>query len=305
VAQDRMGAARTRVGAINAGAPPLGFKDNSLSVILPLSATHMLLGAKSTLTFGLLGNSVSSQPNKVDTEGFVGLASISYAYFPTMTSMLRAEVYLEKANLDLVGVGTVDFNRTGVRLDALAQISEHWGVAGRLQYAKGELDTGVFLAPPVVLQHAQGDDLLYAQFNLQGQYRTADLSYVPEGWVFHPGLGVNFRRNFIEATANSFGAVSSGVVGATEDYGTVWADAVLQREARPGEWAPSMHIGLSHEYADSLALGLEENNYALVGVGLSRMGNDGSRLGVNYDLQRGFNGNITNHSLVVSYNISF
>jgi hypothetical protein len=199
----------------------------------------------------------------------------------------------------------VSYERTGIRLDGLAQISDHWGVAGRLQYAKGETDLGIFLAPPLVLHHIQGDDLFYGQFNLVGQFHTADLSAIPEGWVLHPGLGINFQRNFLEATANSFGAVSSGVVGPTEDYGTIWASALLEREVRPGQWAPSVSLGLSHEYADDLSIGLDESTYALVGLGLSRMGNDGSRLSINYELQQGLNGNITNQSLVMSYVMNF
>ncbi|CUH82184.1 hypothetical protein [Tropicibacter naphthalenivorans] len=150
----------------------------------------------------------------------------------------------------------------------------------------------------------QGDDRFYFQTELVGTY-TAEQMPGLGAWVFHPVLGMNFQRNFIEATADSFGVVSSGVVGDTEDYGTIWAVANFEKEVPPGAWSPSFKIGLEHEYANDLDAYVQEQNYAIVGLGLSRMDQRGNRIDLSYTRHHGLTGKRHNQALVAAVTVNF
>ena len=107
-------------------------------------------------------------------------------------------------------------------MDALHRLSDTWGVAARAEYGWGTSEFSVPIAPGLKLRHDQGDDRAYAQVDLVGAYTSRHWDAIPERWALHPNIGAQFQRSFIEATADSFGAVSSGVLGDTEDYAAGW-----------------------------------------------------------------------------------
>ncbi|MBO6866097.1 MAG: autotransporter domain-containing protein [Thalassococcus sp.] len=304
-AQFRIGQGRSTIGAAEAPfAPQTGYEDGASNVIVPLNALKMLPDGKSYLRFGLELNWADGSDEMIELNGDIARLDVQYLTFPNVNTMLSIGAFYNKSDLEIVGAGTVKNDGYGLRADVLHKFAPNWGVASRIEYAWGETELEVEAGLGMTLRHVQGDDRLYFQTEVIGAY-TSDQIAGLGSWVFHPTFGMNFQRNFIEETTDSFGVSSSGVVGDTEDYGAVWAVAQFEKEAPPGQWSPSFKLGLEHEYANDLDHYVEDRNSAILGVGLSHMDQRGNRVDLSYTRHHGLEGKRYNQALVAAFTVNF
>lgn len=302
--QGRIGQSRSTIGAATApfGATT-GYKDGGTSLVLPFSALKALPDGKSYLRFGATLAMPNGTDNQVEMDGTNPSVSLQYLIFPNPETMLSIGIFGERTDVENVAGGTTVLrDGYGIRADVLHKFNDNWGVAARVEYSWGETDLQI---PAIGYQHVQGDDRFYAQGELIGTYDSSEIAMVPQGWVLRPTLGANFQRNSIEATADSFGATSSGVVSDTEDYGMVWGSVGLQQQAAPGQWAWNVSLGLEHEYVNDLDAYVDESTYGVGSIGASLMTQTGNRVVVGFTRHQGLNGNRWNQTLLASYNISF
>ncbi|WP_428925899.1 hypothetical protein [Marinibacterium sp. SX1] len=304
--QARIGQSRSTIGAATVpGAPPLTYRDETSALITPLNVLVPLADGKSYIRFGVTGTFGNGRPNPVELDTTVGRADIEYLRFPDANTMIGLGLLLESSGTDIVGSGTVDRQGHGLRFDVIRKFNDQWGVAGRAEYSWGETDLRVAAGPGVTLQHVQGDDRLYTQAEFIGQYRREDIGWIPGGWVMRPTLGIQFQRNFVEATADSFGVVSSGVVGPIENYGTTWAYLKMEKEVPPGGWAPKFGLGIEYEYINNLDLYTDEPVFAVGSLGVSKMLRNGTRFDFVFTRHQGLNGTRWNQSLVTALTVPF
>jgi opacity protein-like surface antigen len=299
--QWRIGQGRTTVGAATSpGATTTGYADGTSDMVVPISFMHMLPDGQSELLFNLRWTFANGDTNQVELDGGIGRFDVEYLRYPSANMMLGIGAFVEQSSLDIVDDGTIDHDGGGLRVDLLNKFSEQWGLAARAEYSWGNTTTEVPAGPGHLLRHAQGDDRFYTQTEMIGTYHDI----APAGWAMHPILGVQYQRNFLEKTADSFGEVSSGVVGDTEDYGTLWGHLRLEQEVRPGSFSPNLLIGVEHEYVNDLDLFVDEPTYAVLGAGVSITLDKGNRIEVSYAQHYGLNDNRSNQALaaIVSWN---
>lgn len=298
VVQTRMGAARSRDAA--AGTPvgfTTGYEDGLRTYVMPITGV-MALDAHSDLTFGVKWNEGNAVPNLIEGDGALGTVSLAYRRFLSSDTMIGVQLLYEANDLETLTTNTLGTTRstlkgdkTGLRFDVLHKLSDHWGVAGRILHWRGSNE---LVRPGATVQ--QDYDQTYLQFDLVGQFRTPDLAAIPEGWVLQPNLGVNLQRTVTDSSPG--GRVA-------EDYGTVWAQATLSKLARPGEWSPSATLGIAVDHTDDRDQFLDESTFVIAGAGLSRVGTDGSRIGLSYVLHAGVEGLVSNQTFVASYSFNF
>lgn len=304
--QWRVGQGRITVGAAEAsGRPHVDYEDSTTDTVVPLNFMFGLPGGDSAIRLGVKGTFANGGNNPVELDGRTGRIDLQYLQFPNPDMMWGIGAFYEYTDMDIEGSGTVKRPAGGIRGDVLYEFGENWGVAARAEYSWGENEVAIAVGPSATMRHKQGDDYLYTQAELIGQFRNSDIGIVPEGWVFHPILGMQFRRSFIEATANNFGVVSSGVVGSTENYGTAWAHLRLEKEVPPGSWSPNFLIGFEREYVNDLDSVVSEPNYAVVGAGLSTMFGRGNRFEVSYTRHQGLQEDRTNQGIVGTVTMKF
>lgn len=304
--QWRIGQERITVGGAKAsGLPYSRYKDGTADTVIPLNFIHVLPDGDSALRFGVRGTFNDGADHLVESNGGTGRLDLQYLWFPDARTMFGIGGVFERTHLDNVGSGTLNKISGGIRADALNEFSDHWGVVARVEYSWGEGDLNTLVGPGVNLRHKQGDDHVYTQAELIGQFRNSDSKIIPEGWVFHPSVGVQFQRDFVEATADSFGVVSSGVAGATENYGTAWAYLRLEKEAPPNHLSPNFLLGFEREYANTLDAVVNEPNYAVFGGGVSLMTATGTRVEVSYTRHQGLQDNRWNQGVVGTVTMSF
>lgn len=304
--QWRAGQARVTIGAAaSSGLPDSHYKDGTSDAVVPLNFMFGLPDGQSEVRLGVRGTLSNGADYPVELDGGSGRVDLQYLRFLDANTMWALGGFIEYTNLDIEGSGSVERRGGGVRADFLNEFSEHWGVAARAEYSWGESDLKINVGPGLVMEHKQGDDHIYTQAELIGQYRSEDFSLIPESWVFHPVVGIQFQRSFIESTANSFGAVSSGVVGPTEDYGTVWAHMRMEKEVPPGGWSPNFLLGIEQEFVNDLNTVVDEPTYAVFGAGISKTFGRGNRFEVSYTRHQGLEDRRWNEAIVGTLTISF
>ncbi|MDQ0455667.1 hypothetical protein [Rhizobium paknamense] len=310
---DQFGSVQWRVGqgrntvsdAAASGRPKSDYKDGTTDTIVPTNFLFMLPDQESMIRLGLRGTFSNGANYPVELDGGTGRLDLQYLRFLNPQTMVAIGGLYEQTYLDIEGAGSVKRFAGGVRGDVLSEFSTHWGIAARAEYSWGQTDLSIAAGPGVTMRHNQGDDHLYTQAELIGQYRHDDIALVPEGWVFHPVLGIQFERSFLEATANNFGVVSSGVVGPREDYGTAWAHLRLEKETAPGHWSPNVLVGFEREYVNDLDSVVYEPNYAVFGAGASIMFGKGQRFEISYTRHEGLRGERWNQALVGTLTMNF
>ena len=170
----------------------------------------------------------------------------------------------------------------------------------------GDFFFRVFRFKKQKLRHDQGDDRAYAQVDLVGAYTSRHWDAIPERWALHPNIGAQFQRSFIEATADSFGAVSSGVLGDTEDYAAGWLRLRAEKKPRgPFELLPAIGLGLEAELSDSLDRESDESLWANLVLGAGMVLPHGARVDAEYNLHYGLTGTSVQHSVVLSLSAAF
>lgn len=302
--QGRIGQSRFTIGTATAPfASTTGYKDGSTDLVLPLSALKALPDGKSYLRFGVMYVKPNGARNQVEVDGNNPSVSVQYMTFPNPNTMLSLGVFAEHTDVrDVVSGAMAPRDGYGIRADLLHKFNDNWGISVRGEYSWGETDLQI---PAIGYQHVQGDDRFYTQVELIGSYDSSSFSAVPQGWSLHPTFGINFQRNFLEATADSFGAVSSGLVGDTEDYGMVWASLGLEQMVAPGQWGFNASLGVEHEYVNDLDAFVDESTYIVGSVGASMRTRSGQQVVVGYTRHQGVNGNRWNQTLLASLNFSF
>jgi hypothetical protein len=297
--QWRIGQARTTIGKAKSSSSSAEYKDGTSDAVIPLTVQHALSDGKSLVRLNVTGTLSNGGDNEVQLEGDIGRVDAQYIRFLDVNTMLSFGVFGESTDLDIVDAGTIKRHGAGLRFDMLSKFSDHWGAALRTEYSWGEQELKV-AAGPFIRTHKPGDDHFYLQSELVGTYHNNDFSQIPEGWALHPVLGMQFQRNFLEKTADSFGVVSSGEVGDTENYGTVWGHFRFEKETSPGSWTPNMVIGMEQEYVNDLDEYVDEPTYAVFGGGVSIMERSGNRYELSYLRHQGLKGNRSNEAVVLT-----
>lgn len=304
--QWRVGQARVTIGAARtSGLPDSHYKDGTTDTVVPLNFMFGLPDGDSAIRLGARETFSNGANYPVELDGRTGRADLQYLHFPDPDTMWALGGFYEHTDLDIEGSGSIERPAGGIRGDFLKRFDAHWGVAARAEYSWGETDLKIDVGPGLVMEHKQGDDHLYTQAELIGQYRREDMAFIPENWVFHPVLGAQFQRSFIEKTANSFGVVSSGMVDSTEDYGTAWAHLRLEKETPPGGWSPNFLLGAEQEFVNDLDAVVKEPTYAVLGAGLSKTIGRGNRLEISYTRHQGLDANRWNQAFVGTLTMSF
>lgn len=304
--QWRVGQARQTIGsAANSSLPHSTYRDGTSDVVVPVNFLFTLPDRESMIHLAVRGTFSNGAHYPVELDGDVGRLDLKYIRFLDPHTMVSIGGLYEQNYMDIEGAGSVKHAAGGIRGDVLNEFSEHWGIAARAEFAWGETDLSVAAGPGLTMRHKQGDDHLYTQAELIGQYRNDDIGIVPQGWVLHPVLGVQFQRSFEESTANNFGVVSSGVVGATEDYSTAWAHLRLEKESPPNHLSPNVIVGFERELVNDLDGVVSEPNYAVFGAGVSIMSGKGQRFEIGYLRHQGLEDNRWNESFVGTMTMSF
>ncbi|NLR97354.1 hypothetical protein HGP17_10990 [Rhizobium sp. P38BS-XIX] len=304
VASERNGLSRATVGVALSGGGLTGYKDETTSFVLPITALQALPDGRSYVRYSFSGSVGVAEPTKVSGDARVPDFLVQYMTYPDVNTMFAAGAFVERAYVDF-GDATTARNGYGLRLDAAEKFSENWGIYGRVQYSLGESETKVDIAPGLRSVHIQGDDRLYLQGELTGQFRTEDAAVIPEDWVIHPSLGMLYNQANLESTVDNFGVRSSGVLGPKEKYGTAWANLSFEKEVPPGDWSPNLGIGVEHEFVNSLDAYIDESTYAIFSAGASMQMKNGRRIDVGYSRHQGLNGNRWSQSFVAALTMSF
>ena len=297
--QWRIGQARTTIGKAKSSSSSADYKDDTSDIVAPLTVQHALSDGRSLLRLNVTGTLSNGGDNEVQLEGNIGRMDAQYIRFLDVNTMLSFGVFGEQTDLDIVDAGTIKRHGAGLRFDVINKFSDHWGATLRTEYSWGKQELKV-AAGPFIRTHKPGDDHFYLQSELVGNYHNNDFDKIPEGWVLHPVLGMQFQRNFLEATADSFGTVSSGEVGSTENYGTVWGHLRFEKEARPNTLSPSVVIGIEQEYVNDLDEYVDEPTYAVFGGGISIMQQSGNRYELSYLRHQGLKQNRSNEAVVLT-----
>lgn len=306
--QWRIGQARSTIGgAKSPSAPQNGYSDKTTDSVVPIKVLHSLSGGNSDLLFGIKGTFPNGYGNQNTLDGEIYRLDAEYLHYIDTDTMLGIGAFYEVSDLNSSGIASSDIESKGggVRVDAIRKFSAHWGVAARAEYYWGTTKVTNPITSSFSLIHKQGDDHIYTQAELIGQYRQGDIDAIPAGWVLHPALGIQYQHNYLESTANNLGVVSSGVVGDSEEYGTWWTHLRLEKEAPPGEWTPTFLLGYEREYVNNLDKYVQEPSYGVVGTGISMLTQGGMRVGVEYSRHQGFNGNRINSALLGTLNFRF
>ena len=297
--QGRMGRGRAAYGAADSPyAPQDGYEDSSFEPIINLTFqkglsenSYLVMRPEVVLSYG------SGTHLEVDTTPL--RFDMQYMKFPAPDMMFAIGAFYENTAIDIKDSGTVDATGFGVRGDVIKQFNEHWGAVLRAEYTFGNSDLEVDAGPAGTLAHEQGDDRLYTQLELIGQYKQG------RSWYLAPMAGVCYQNNSLEETADSFGEVSSGVVGDTETYGSVWGKLRAARQERPGIWMPEGYVGFEYMYANDLDGLLDESSFALYGVGVSRLFEGGKRLDIRVKDHLGLDGIRHNTSVTGAFTYAF
>ena len=119
-------------------------------------------------------------------------------------------------------------------------------------------------------------------------------------------LDLRYQRFFLDDRHDQqrwrFGARTGGEF----DVGNVWARASLTKLAKPGQWSPSVTLGLEHAFKDDYSDFIDEDTHASVRLGASvLLPGGGSTIAVAVDHRAGLNNNRSNTQLLTSFNFSF
>lgn len=304
--EGRIGRSRAAYGVAEAPyGPQSGFKDSTVDSVPSLTVLKALPGGDSFLRFYAEGINSEGDGTHVDVDTDPRRVDLQYVRFLSPNRMLAFGPFYEHTHIKIADNGTVNVNGWGVRLDGIQKFNDHWALWARAEYLWARSKMSVSAGPAGELRHDQDDDHLYLQTELVGQYRKEDLSWLGGEMYLAPIFGAVFQRDFIEKTRDSFGVSSAGVTGSVEDYGTVWAKLRLGRMERPDVWLPQATIGIEHEFTNDLDDYMDETNFALIGLGLSRIWKSGHRIDLRYNDHIGFDDVRRNTSLAAAFTLVF
>ena len=265
----------TRIGTATASGQSDGYKHNTTTFIPSLTGTKMIQSGKAYLTFGLQFNKSDEDPNKTEFETQIPGFSVGYENFANPNAAWSVSLTRENRTTDS-GKSPVKSSdqSTELRFAYARKLSDNWGFTNQTYITKGEnvVETpgGTTKTPELTL---------YTQFEAVGAFGSDQLGFVPEGWGLHPTLGISYQTKEGDAPGGKV----------TEKDGSVWAKAVLAKQAKPGTFAPNMTLGIEHIYqTDTADKFIEDDKYAILGVGGVFIG-DGASVNVAFERRVGFN----------------
>lgn len=297
--QARLGQNRSRIGAIDAGVPAEGHKNEASTLIVPLYLRKQL-GETGYLTSKLLGLKSNESPNIVEEDASSLSFGIGYENFFAPNAMYAVQLEYKDFSLESSAI-ELDRKSLRFRFDYAHKLSNSWGFHGRTVYSDGENDLAIE-TPVGNITESQPDDSLYLEANLVGTFKSDMLDVAPRGWVFHPLLGSSFQRNWSKDTTNSVGAL---VEGSNDDTGSIVALAKFAKDAAPGAWSPYVELGGEYIYKDDLDAFSDENTYVIGGFGLTHITKSGTVLATIFQRRQGVEGNRSFNELVLGANFSF
>jgi hypothetical protein len=298
--QTRAGESRARIGnATSPAGPAADYEHHGYQATAPFYFRFHQEGTTSYVMGRLSFNFKREEDNATQADSTGVLPWIGYQNFYAPNAMwgvqlgglrLRSEGEATKAERDSINL----------RFDYARVLNDNWGFAGRLYFSTGE-NTVTIKGPGI--SYTQDEDQVYIQGEFAGNFTSEDLAAVPQGWAFQPVLGANFQRYFLDDTTNSVGAPEPG---GEFDVGNVWARASLTKLAKPGQWSPSVTLGLEHAYQDDYGDFIDEDTHASVRLGAAvLLPGGGNTIAVALDHRVGLNGHRSNTQLLTSFNFSF
>ena len=298
--QTRVGESRSRIGnASGPGGPAADYQHVGYQSTTPLYFRWNLEGTTSYVMGRLSLNFKQEEDNVTQADSTGVLPWIGYQNFFSPKAMWS--VQLGGLQLRSEGEATeVERDAVNLRFDYARILSDNWGFAGRVYFSWGE--SSVNIKGPGIT-YTQDEDQIYVQAELGGNFTSQDLNMVPEGWVLRPVIGGNYQRYSLNDTFDSTGALEAG---GEFDVGTVWARASLTKIAKPGQWSPSVTLGLEHVYQDDYGEFIDEDTYASIRVGASvLLPGGGNTIAIALDHRAGLNGKRANTQLLTSFNFTF
>lgn len=280
-----------RLGTVGAGGPTTGYEHDTFSVVPGLSGSKMIQNGTAFFSFGVNQVNSKDQPNITQNETKIPGISLNYDNFSNPNSAWGVGLSYSKrdtkSKTSPVTTGAKEFE---LSFRYAKKLSEHWGFTNQSYLTSGE----TFVTTPGGTTNE--DELtFYTQFEAVGAFGPDDIGIVPDGWKIHPVFGVSYQNK----------QISSGGTNTTEKDGSVWAKAVLAKGLRPGSWAPNVTVGLEHVYlTDTGNQFLNEQNYAILGVGAQYLAEGGSLL-LSFERRQGLKGERVNNSLVAAYTFDF
>ena len=285
ITRARRGEDNVRLGFAGASGITTGFEHSSKQLVTVLMGRKLLAGGSSYLTFSVGTNNKSDDPNLVEFDTSIPSVTIGYQNFARPDLAFAAHLsYGSRETTD--GAVTTSRDEIGFRFDVAKKISDNWGVTGRLFYSTGDLTVetpgGTTVTP---------ETMLYTQAELVGNFAPAGLN----GWVVNPTLGVSYDIDTFETAAPEDEKKS----------GSVWAKATFVKPARPGGWSPNFTLGIEQVYENSTDDFIDDDTFAIIGVGVTRIDKRGNTLNASFERRQGSNGNRVNNVFVVGYAHNF
>lgn len=298
--QSRVGESRSRIGnASSPAGPAADYKHNGKQATSPIFFRWNLEGSTRYVMARVVSNfKIEAQnPTQSDSTGLLGWVGYQDFYSPNAMwgvqlggFQLRSEGSATKVERDAINL----------RFDYARVLNDNWGFAGRAYASFG--DNTVSIKGPGI-SYTQPEDQVYVQAELVGNFTNKEMSSLPPGWAFRPVVGANYQRYMLEDTTDSVGAPEPG---GDFDVGTAWARANLVKLAKPGNWSPSVTLGVEHVYQDDYGAYIDDDTYASIGVGASvLLPGGGNTIAVSLDHREGFNGKRSNSALTTVFNFTF
>ncbi|ATF20599.1 hypothetical protein [Phaeobacter gallaeciensis] len=304
IAQTRIGVARAVTGVAHGGGPTSGYDTSPISGIGDFHALKVI-SPDSFIRFSTEYVDTSGGGSIVKVDAQTYRFDAQYVKFFDPSTMVAFGAFYENTDINNIGVAELSYGGWGLRADALKQFNQNWGVSGRIEYMFGGTDINLPISPTAAIIQKQDDDRLYIQSELVGRFDSSDLNWVPNGWVLNPIFGALYQKSWIEATADNFGNVSSGVNGPTEEYSTIWAKARISKQLAPGTWSPKATLGFEHELTNSLDEYLDEPTYGVVGLGVTYLTKSGGYFDVTYSGRLGLNGIREQNGITIAFTQTF
>lgn len=307
--QGRIGQSRAQVELSKVGGPLTGYEDSVDVFALPFDYIRSLPGSggQSFLRFGGVLNTVSGDGNITKVDSRLTRMEVQYLHAPNLDTLFAIGAYYEKADIELKhNGGDLERDGFGIRADLLKKFSPNWGIAARADLNFAENSPRIPLGPIGTYALDQDETRFYFQADLVGTFMTHDAAWIPQGWIFRPGVSAVYQQSSFDIATDSFGAPVSGTVGRSDEYATLAVSARLE-DAKfvPGRFAPYVEVGLEHEVINDLKRTLDDPTIAHLVIGGSINLGKGARMDIEYGRHDGLDGLRSDQAVTVHVGMMF
>ncbi|MEN5249595.1 autotransporter outer membrane beta-barrel domain-containing protein [Brucella pseudintermedia] len=307
--QSRIGQSRAQIEAFRATGISTGYKDSANVAVVPFDFFYEIPGgvATSFVKFGGVANFNRGNENQTELYARTGRFEVEYLVAPSKDTLFGIGAIVEKTKVDMRhNDGTIEDLGYGIRGDFVQKFDDHWGVAGRAEYLWSKGETRIPLGGGMHYGYDQDWGRFYTQASLVGSFTKDTLSFVPEGWVFHPSIGTIYQNNRFNDVRDTFGGVVNGTVGRHDAYATVSANVRLESmDLRPGNLAPYVEVGLEQEVKNDLNLIVDDPTSLHTVIGASLNIGGGTILHLEYGRHDGLKGERRDQALTLHLGMIF